>query len=301
MKERRGALSEISAGCFDSAMISLIQSQTSNGANEIVFDVETKKSFDEVGGRNNLAALGVSVLGAYFYRDGSFRAYEEHELSEFEKELEKADRVIGFNIYNFDLPVLQPYMEYVTLATVPALDIFDDVVAKLGHRISLDALAKATLGLQKSGHGLEALQWFREGRIQEVKDYCLQDVALTRDLYEFGKKQGHLLFDSIVDGQRHAVAVEWGKTFSVPLAKILDDAFRNRKRVEISYISSEARGTPDFKNTREVDIYAIGKNEISGYCYLRQALRKFKLDRIQSARILEKSYQLPQDSQATLF
>lgn len=269
--------------------------------NEIVFDVETKKSFDEVGGRNNLAALGISVLGAYFYRDGSFKAYEEHELPEFEKELEKADRVIGFNIFNFDLPVLQPYMGRLALNTLPALDIFDDVTAKLGHRISLDALSKATLGAQKSGHGLEALQWFREGRIQEVKDYCLKDVELTRDLYEFGKKNGHLLFDSIVDGARHAVAVEWGKTFSMPLAKILDEAFRNRKRIEISYISSEARGTPDFKNVREVDIYSIGKDEISGYCHLRQALRKFKLGRIQDARVLETSYQMPGDSQATLF
>lgn len=269
--------------------------------NEIVFDVETKKSFDEVGGRNNLAALGVSVLGAYFYRDGTFKAYEEHELSEFENELEKADRVIGFNIHNFDLPVLQPYMKHMALNILPTLDIFDDVTAKLKHRISLDALSKATLGAQKSGHGLEALQWFREGRIQEVKDYCLKDVELTRDLYEFGKAHGHLLFDSIVDGQRHAVAVEWGKTFSMPLAKILDDAFRNRKRIEISYISSEARGTPDFKNVREVDIYSIGKNEISGYCHLRHALRKFKLDRIQDARVLEKSYQAPGDSQATLF
>lgn len=282
-------------------MSSLIQSQTSTGVNEIVFDVETKKSFDEVGGRNNLAALGVSVLGAYFYRDGSFKAYEEHELPEFEKELQQADRVIGFNIHNFDLPVLQPYMKQMALNTLPTLDIFDDVTAKLRHRISLDALSKATLGAQKSGHGLEALQWFREGRIQEVKDYCLKDVELTRDLYEFGKAHGHLLFDSIVDGARHAVAVEWGKTFSMPLAKILDTAFRARKRVEISYISSEARITPDFKNVREVDIYSIGENEISGYCHLRQALRKFKMDRIQNARILDETYQLPQDVQATLF
>lgn len=269
--------------------------------NEIVFDVETKKSFDEVGGRNNLAALGVSVLGAYFYRDDSLKAYEERELPEFEEELKKADRVIGFNIRNFDLPVLQPYMKQVALNAMPTVDIFDDVTVKLRHRISLDALAKATLGAQKSGHGLEALQWFKEGRIQKVKDYCLKDVELTRDLYEFGKARGHLLFDSIIDGQRHAVAVEWNKAFSLPLAKIFDEAFRARRRVEISYVSSEARGTADFKNVREVDIYSVGKNEISGYCHLRHALRKFKLDRIQGARILEQSYQLPQDAQATLF
>lgn len=282
-------------------MSSLIQSQTSNGVNEIVFDVETKKSFDEVGGRNNLAALGVSVLGAYFYRDGSFKAYEEHELPEFEQELENADRVIGFNIRNFDLPVLQPYMKRVMLGALPALDIFDDVTAKLGHRISLDALAKATLGAQKSGHGLEALQWFREGRVQEVKDYCLKDVELTRDLYEFGKKQGHLLFDSIVDGKRYAVSVDWTRPPELSLLKIFGDAFRERKRVEIAYVSREARGQEEHKKNRKVDIYEIRNNEVSGFCHLRNALRRFRIDRIQHARILDETYQLPQDMQATLF
>ncbi|MBU6415271.1 hypothetical protein KGQ34_03475, partial [Patescibacteria group bacterium] len=108
--------------------------------NEIVLDVETKKSFDEVpGGRSNVAALGISVAGAYFYEGDRYYAYEEHELPELERALQNADRIIGFNINNFDVPVMQPYMRSLNLATVPVLDIFDDVVAKLGHRLSLNS------------------------------------------------------------------------------------------------------------------------------------------------------------------
>ena len=89
----------------------------------IVLDVETKKSFDDVGGRDNLTALGVSVAGAYFYETDSFYAYEEHELPAFEARLEEAELVIGFNINNFDWPVLQPYFKTLNVLQVPTLDI----------------------------------------------------------------------------------------------------------------------------------------------------------------------------------
>ena len=131
-------------------------------ANEIVLDIETKKSFDEVGGQQNIGQLGISIAGVYFYKTDTYRAYEESELQQLEEELMKCNRIIGFNINHFDLPVLYAYISPERLKYVPRLDLFEEVVKKLGHRISLDSLASATLGIKKSGNGLQALQWYKE-------------------------------------------------------------------------------------------------------------------------------------------
>src|SRR3990167_3431303 len=178
---------------------------------EVVFDVETKKSFEEVGGRDNVSALGVSVVGAYFYETGKFQAYEEQEIPQFEEAIRNADLLIGFNTKTFDYPVLQPYFKIVNITLLPTLDIFEDVTTKLGHRLSLQSLAGATLGAKKSADGLQALQWFKEGRIDDIKKYCLKDVELTRALWEYGKKNGHVLFYSKHSSGRVAIPVSWGK------------------------------------------------------------------------------------------
>ncbi|KKU51361.1 MAG: hypothetical protein A3A28_02045 [Candidatus Sungbacteria bacterium RIFCSPLOWO2_01_FULL_47_32] len=269
----------------------------------IVLDVETKKSFDDVGGRDNLTALGVSVAGAYFYETDSFYAYEEHELPAFEARLEEAELVIGFNINNFDWPVLQPYFKTLNVLQVPTLDIFDDVTAKLGHRISLNALAIATLNSKKSSDGLQALQWFKEGRIAEVKEYCLKDVAITRDLYEYGKKNGALYFESKFGNQKRAVPVSWQEKKATPSSvfKTLHDAFQKRQRVSIEYVSRSAAPNEEFKKNRKIDIYSIDGKEISAYCHLRQSVRRFKIESILACAPVQEFYKAPQDVQSSLF
>ena len=268
----------------------------------IVFDVETKKSFDEVGGRNNLEALGVSVIGAYFYETGEFKAFEEGEISVFAALLKKTDLVIGFNIRNFDYPVLQPHLKDINFASMPTLDIFTDVTAKLGHRISLNALASATLGIKKSSDGLQALKWYKEGKMQEIKDYCLKDVAITKDLYEYGKEHGNLLFESIIDGKVKAVPVSWLKSPNISIFKTVEDAFKNRQRLLIEYVSRSREPDEDFKKMRKIDVYEIRRGEVSAYCHLRQAVRNFKLESILAAEpVMNEFYKTPQDRQATLF
>lgn len=173
---------------------------------EIVFDVETKKAFSEVGGRMNYEKLGISVVGAYFYEDNTFRAYTENELKYFFEKLAAADRLIGFNIKGFDIPVLQPYATF-NLNSLPTLDLMDEAAKLLGYRISLDSLSQATLKSGKTGDGLKAIKLFKEGRIQEIKDYCLQDVRLTRDLYEYAKREHRLYFLSPL-GQRKELSIE---------------------------------------------------------------------------------------------
>lgn len=268
---------------------------------EIVFDVETKKSFDEVGGRENVAMLGVSVLGAYFYETGKFQAYEEHELGQFEEAIKDTGLLIGFNTKSFDYPVLQPYFKNINIASLPTLDIFEDVTTKLGHRLSLQSLAGTTLGAKKSADGLQALQWYKEGRMDDIKKYCLKDVEITRDLYEYGKKHGHLLFESLYEKQKRAVPVNWQKAPELSLFQTIENAFKNRQRLFIEYVSRRAGEGEDFKKKRKIEVYNINGKEISAYCHLRQGLRKFKLEGILVAEPINEYYKAPQDLQSSLF
>lgn len=174
----------------------------------MVFDVETKKSFDEVGGRTFFDKLGVSVVGAYVYGADQYLSFEEHEIPKFEKLILNAPRVIGFNIHHFDLPVLRPYIS-LNFKNLFTLDLMEDIERGLGFRVSLDNLAECSLGVRKSGDGLQALRWYKEGKIEEIKKYCLKDVEITKGLYEFGKKNGHVLFYSRDVGGRVAVPVRW--------------------------------------------------------------------------------------------
>lgn len=179
--------------------------------NEIVLDLETKKSFQEAGGRDRHHLLGVSVAGVYSYRDDSWRAFEEHELGELEVVLQNADRIIGFNIRDFDLPVLAPYV-HTPIRDFPILDLMRAVEEALGFRMALANLVAHTIGAAKSASGLDALQWWKEGKIDLIKEYCLQDVRVTRDLYEFGKQHGHV-FCKTRDGRIMKIPVAWKPSF----------------------------------------------------------------------------------------
>lgn len=267
----------------------------------LVLDLETKKSFDEVGGKQNIRELGISVAGVYSYDKDAFFAFVEAELPRLEELLEGTAHLIGFNLKNFDLPVLEPYLSGASLARIAVTDIFEDASNFLGHRIGLAGLAKATLGESKSGHGLEALEWLRQGRIEDVKKYCLDDVRLTRDLYEYGKKNGHVLFESYFDKKVHSIPVSWGTQVAEPLLKTIEDAFANRQRLMIEYVSSEDNDGRGFRKERMIEIRKIKKDEIEAYCHLRQGLRNFRINRILKAVTTGEVYTLPQDMQTSLF
>lgn len=267
----------------------------------LVIDLETKKSFADVGGERNIRDLGISVAGIYSYQKATFIALEERELSLLEVMLGNTEHIIGFNINHFDLPVLEPYIKNLSLSKFAVTDMYEDAVAFLGHRVGLGALAKATLGESKSGHGLEALQWFKEGRIEDVKKYCLDDVRLTRDLYEYGRKNGHVLFESFIDHKIHSIPVPWGRSVKAPIGKILEEAMQGRRRLAIEYISSENRNGEGYRKSRLIDIYEIKKDSIEAFCHLRQGLRNFRISRILKAEVTGESYLIPRDFQNSLF
>lgn len=176
----------------------------------IVLDLETQHEFEEVGGRDYTHLLKVSVVGVYSYLQDSFLTFEEHEIPQLEELLKNTDLLIGFNTKFFDYAVLQPYLKEVNLKTIPACDIMEDAVNVLGFRVSLDSVAKATLGTQKSGHGLDAIRYFREGNMEALKKYCLDDVRITRDVFEYGKKNKKILFTSRYQSEHGEIPVSWG-------------------------------------------------------------------------------------------
>ena len=159
---------------------------------QVILDVETKKTFDEVGGFFP-DRLGVSFVGVCVRErsgePGEMQAYFEEDLPKLFPLLEKAEVIIGYNIDGFDMPSLVPYYSG-ELETLPTLDIMDRIKKSFGHRIKLDIVAQETLGQGKIGDGLDAIKYYRNNQLEKLKEYCLQDVKVTRDVYDYGLKNG---------------------------------------------------------------------------------------------------------------
>jgi DEAD/DEAH box helicase domain-containing protein len=165
-----------------------------NQERRIVFlDVETQRTFQEVGGRHCLSSLGLATAVTYDSVSGEYRSYAEDEVEELVEVLAGADLVVGFNVKSFDYEVLRPYTDY-PLHTIPTADMLQDIYRELGFRLSLDSVAQATLGIGKSADGLQAVRWFREGELDKVIEYCQRDVEVTRRLYEYGCEKGYILY-----------------------------------------------------------------------------------------------------------
>lgn len=175
---------------------------------KLVLDIETSNTFADVGGHRNLKELKVSLIGAYSYSEDRYFAFDEHEIEKFSPLLKRAGLVIGFAINRFDIPVLAKHFSF-DLMTLPRLDLLEEIELTIGERVSLNRLAKANLGIEKTHHGLEAPRLYAEGNITELKEYCLNDVKLTKDLYELWKKQGYLVVPEKTTGKLVKVPLTW--------------------------------------------------------------------------------------------
>lgn len=172
----------------------------------LVIDIETQRLVQEVGGWDHIDKLGVSVACAYDSRSDQFLSFRENELKAL-FELCEDRLVVGYNIRGFDLPVLATYG-----LDVPRLDVFDlmyDLETLTRQRyLKLDAVARGTLGETKSADGLQAVEWWKAGDVQKIIDYCIQDVKVTRDIFQFGRQNGYVKIqrseEKIVD-----VSVQW--------------------------------------------------------------------------------------------
>jgi len=180
---------------------------------EVVFDLETQRSFQEVGGKQNIHQLKLSLAVLYDYSTGQFATFREAEADRLVDELLAATRVIGFNIKNFDYAVLRGYradVDFRQLGAKKTLDLLEKIAQQWGFRVSLDSIAKATLGRGKSGQGLDALRWYKEGRFDLIERYCRDDVDITRQVFEFGRDRGHLKYLDRF-GEIRTSPVDWNR------------------------------------------------------------------------------------------
>lgn len=180
---------------------------------EVVFDLETQRSFQEVGGKQNIHQLKLSLAVLYDYSTGEFTTFREVEADRLVDELLAATRVIGFNIKNFDYAVLRGYradVDFRQLGAKKTLDLLEKIAQQWGFRVSLDSIAKATLGRGKSGQGLDALRWYKEGRFDLIERYCRDDVDITRQVFEYGRDRGHLKYLDRF-GEVRTSPVDWNR------------------------------------------------------------------------------------------
>jgi DEAD/DEAH box helicase domain-containing protein len=163
---------------------------------KIVFDIETKNIFQDVGSRNP-EDLDISVVGLYDFETNKYYTFLQEEFDAMWEIFKKADLMITFNGEYFDIPLLNKYYKKAGLGDlkqIRSLDIFKEIKQTSGRWLKLDKIAMGTFGINKSGDGLEAVKWWREGKIEEIKKYCLDDVKITKDVYEFAMKNKKLIF-----------------------------------------------------------------------------------------------------------
>ncbi len=172
----------------------------------VVLDLETKFLYRDV--NYDRRRLGISVVGLYDYASDAHLSFEENELNKLFSYLENSSYIVGFNINSFDLPILQAYYPG-KLSQFATFDLLDDVREKIGRRLGLNDLTSATLNKKKSGHGLQAIDLYKDGKIEELKRYCLDDVRLTKELLEQGAEKGEIYY--LNEKGRSPIKVEWKK------------------------------------------------------------------------------------------
>jgi DEAD/DEAH box helicase domain-containing protein len=175
--------------------------------NIVYFDLETQKSADEVGGWGNINRMGMSIGVTFSTARGDYTIYGEKQVDGLIKDLQRADLVVGFNILRFDYEVLHGYTSF-DLSQLPTLDLMVDLQNTLNHRLSLDSIATATFGVEKTAEGLQAIRWFKEGKLAEIAEYCCYDVKITKLVHEYGQHHKQLHYSNRF-GKKMTVPVKW--------------------------------------------------------------------------------------------
>ncbi len=172
-----------------------------------VLDIETRRSAEEVGGWHRSHLMGVSCAVLYLAGADVYRVYYDTDISALVADMQRLELIVGFNIKRFDYGVLGGYVDF-SPAALPTLDILESVHGHLGYRLSLDHLARESLGEEKTADGMQALKWWKEGRLDDIVAYCKKDVAITNNMYLYGRRHGYLLFRNKA-GHLVRLPVDW--------------------------------------------------------------------------------------------
>jgi DEAD/DEAH box helicase domain-containing protein len=161
----------------------------------ITFDIETKNFFHDVGS-NDPSALDISVVCIHDSADDSYQSFLEKDFPRLWPILEKADALVTWNGDHFDIPLLNKYYPG-DLTKLRSIDLMKEIKNVVGRRLKLDTVAEATLGINKSGNGYEAVHWWNTGEIDKIIKYCMDDVKITKDIYEYALKHGKLKYKDL--------------------------------------------------------------------------------------------------------
>ena len=175
----------------------------------------------------------------------------------------------------FDNPILQTVFRELKIKELPQLDIFQHVSDALGFRLKLDTLAQATLGKGKIGSGLDAIKYYRNKQYEELAKYCLEDVRITKELYEYGGKHNKLLYTG--GGEIREVPVTWGKFEKIQ--EILEKALKEHTQLKIDYLELDEEDKGSEKSII-LDPQEIKNNVLEGFSKELQKVVKINVSRI---------------------
>lgn len=156
----------------------------------IFLDIETKNTgnMDFI----ETKKMEISYLGV-IDENGNELDFWEKDFPKLKPLLESSDWVVGYNSISFDIPIIGNYLGE-EINNLPQLDLMVALYKTLGYRPKLDDVALATLKKGKIGHGSDAPLYWARGEYDKLQKYCMEDVRLTKELYEFGKNNGYVSY-----------------------------------------------------------------------------------------------------------
>ena len=160
----------------------------------ITFDIETIGDFG--GGNWKPEDLELTICCIHDSATDSYDSFFKEDLPRLWKILEHTDALVGFNSDHFDIPILNKYYPG-DLMKIRSIDLLKEISNVLGRRVKLDAVAEGTLGEKKSGHGIQAMQWWKAGEIDKLRNYCLKDVEITKKVFDYALQNGSLKFKEL--------------------------------------------------------------------------------------------------------
>jgi hypothetical protein len=188
---------------------------------KIVFDIETRNVFSDVG-KNDPSLLDLALVAIHDSATDTYTSYLQEDLNSLWPIIENADMLIGFNSDHFDIPLLDKYYPG-DLTKIQSLDILKEIKLAYGRRMRLDQLAEGTLRENKSGSGLDSITWWKNGEIEKIRKYCIDDVKITKDIYDYARTHNKLIFkeggelnEIILDASGWEKQSEHKLTFTLP-------------------------------------------------------------------------------------
>lgn len=253
-----------------------------------VYDLETQTAIDYSSGKANLEELKISIAGVWDYESYKLYGLREGELPHLLPKLKQAQLLIGFNSLGFDNAVLQNYYKDFEINSIPQLDLLDSVKKVLGFRLKLQTLVEATLKEGKSGSGLEAVEYFREGEWQKLEKYCLDDVRLTKDLFEYGVYHGYVWYSAgdkliKIPVNWHEFVPEYDRSMTVE--DKVNKALLEGLKLQVTYILPEEKEGNTFVHRPEwsLDVLNIKEDNVSVFIQELQKDQTIKTSQILKA------------------